>query len=113
MIKREGDLMEVQGPLTTETVPAIFAIGLQQLSSENLRVDFSRVDAVDSAAVSLLLGWARAACRYQHGLRVSGLPDDLQSLARLYGVVELLPQQSHNPFRSVERPEPPVSPVSF
>ena len=110
MIKREGEWMVVRGSLTMETVPEIFAIGLQQLSSENFRVDFSHVEAVDSAAVSLLLGWARAACRYRHGLRVSGLPDSLQSLARLYDVVELLPQQSNDPFRSVERPEQPVSP---
>jgi phospholipid transport system transporter-binding protein len=110
VIKREGEWMLVSGKLTMETVPAIFAAGLQQLSSGNMRVDFSHVEAIDSAAVSLLLGWARAASRYRHGLRVIGLPEDLQSLSRLYGVVELLPQQSDAPFRSVERPEPPVSP---
>jgi phospholipid transport system transporter-binding protein len=109
VIKREGEWMVVQGSLTIETVPAIFAVGLQHLTSEDMRVDFSRVEAVDSAAVSLLLGWARAASRYRHRLRVTGLPDDLQSLAKLYGVVELLPQQSDAPFRSVERPEQPVS----
>jgi len=43
----------------------------------------------------MLLGWARAAQRVQHGLRVKGLPENLLSLARLYGVAELLPQQSN------------------
>jgi phospholipid transport system transporter-binding protein len=95
VITREGEWMVVHGGLTMETVPAIFAVGLQHLASENMRVDFSRVEAVDSAAVSLLLGWARAASRYRHDLRVTGLPDDLRSLAQLYGVVELLPQQSN------------------
>ncbi|MBI3479533.1 MAG: STAS domain-containing protein [Nitrosomonadales bacterium] len=105
MIRREGDWMLVHGNLTIETVPAIFAAGLKQLSGENMRVDFSHVEAVDSAAISLLLGWARAASHYRHGLRITGLPDDMQSLARLYGVVDMLPQQSDEPFRGVERSE--------
>lgn len=94
MIRREGERLIVQGRLTIATVPALFETGLQHLTSENLLVDFSEVEAVDSAAVSLLLGWARAAKRNQHDLRVSGLPADLLSLARLYGVSDLLPQQS-------------------
>lgn len=86
--------MAVSGPLTIATVPALFATGLQHLTSEDMLVDFSGVEAVDSAAVSLLLGWLRAAQRSQHTLSVTGLPDDLLSLAQLYGVVELLPRQS-------------------
>jgi len=92
--KREDDWMVVEGHLTIETVPALFETGLQHLASEDLRVDFSGVESVDSAAVSMLLGWTRAAQRSQRTLRVTGLPDDLLSLARLYGVAELLPQQS-------------------
>lgn len=92
MIKRDGDRLLVHGRLTIATVPALFETGLQHLSKEDLLVDFSAVEAVDSAAVSLLLGWQRAAHRAQRQLRVMGLPDDLQSLARLYGVDELLPQ---------------------
>lgn len=92
MIKRDGDRLLVHGRLTIATVPALFETGLQHLNKEDLLVDFSAVEAVDSAAVSLLLGWQRAAQRAQRQLRVMGLPDDLQSLARLYGVDELLPQ---------------------
>jgi phospholipid transport system transporter-binding protein len=94
VIKREGEWMVVQGNLNIGTVPALFETGLQHLAGEDFQVDFSRVDSVDSAAVSLLLGWARAARNMQHGLRVKGLPEDLLSLARLYGVADLLPQQS-------------------
>lgn len=86
--------MVVSGPLTIETVPALFATGLQHLTSEDMLVDFSGVEAVDSAAVSLLLGWLRAAQRSQHTLSVTGLPEGLLSLAQLYGVAELLPRQS-------------------
>jgi len=94
VIAREDGRLVVSGRLTIATVPALFEEGLQHLSSEDLLVDLSKVEAVDSAAVSMLLGWLRAAQRSQRALRVTGLPDDLLSLANLYGVVELLPQQS-------------------
>ena len=94
MIKRDGEWMVVNGSLTIETVPALFEAGLQHLTGEDFQVDFSQVDSVDSASVSMLLGWTRAAQRIQHELRVKGLPENLLSLARLYGVAELLPQQT-------------------
>ena len=94
MNAREDGWLEVDGQLTMETVPAVFESGLQRLASEDLRVDFSKVESVDSAAVSMLLGWARAAQRSQRVLHVTGLPKDLLSLARLYGVDGLLPQQA-------------------
>ena len=91
MIAPDTGHIAVQGRLTIETVPALFEAGLQHLSKGDLRVDFSQVEAVDSAAISMLLGWERAAQRSQRDLRVVGWPDDLLSLARLYGVDELLP----------------------
>jgi phospholipid transport system transporter-binding protein len=94
VIEREDGRLVVRGRLSIATVPALFEAGLQQLTNEDLLVDFSAVEAVDSAAVSMLLGWARAAQRSQRELRVTGLPDDLLSLARLYGVDDLLPRQS-------------------
>lgn len=94
MIALEDGRLVVRGRLTIATVPALFEAGLQYLAREDLLVDFSAVEAVDSAAVSMLLGWLRAAQRNQRTLHVTGLPDDLLSLARLYGVADLLPQQS-------------------
>jgi len=94
VITREDGRLVIRGRLTIATVPALFETGLQHLASEDLLVDFSQVEAVDSAAVSMLLGWLRAAQRSQRTLRVTGLPDDLLSLADLYGVTELLPRQS-------------------
>ncbi|HEY8888396.1 MAG TPA: STAS domain-containing protein [Gallionella sp.] len=91
----EGEWMVVQGNLNIETVPALFETGLQHLASEDFQVDLSQVESVDSAAVSLLLGLTRAAQLARHDLRVKGLPENLLSLARLYGVAELLPQQSN------------------
>lgn len=94
MIEREGNRLVVRGRLDIATVPALFEAGLQYLASEDLLVDMSAVEGVDSAAVSLLLGWARAAQRSRRKLHVSDLPADLLSLARLYGVEELLPPRA-------------------
>lgn len=94
MISREDGRLVVRGRLTMETVPALFQSGLQHLEGEDLLVDLAQVEAVDSAAVSMLLGWSRAARRNSHELRVTGLPEDLVSLATLYGVADMLPQQS-------------------
>ena len=94
MIAREDGRLVVRGRLTIETVPALFQAGLQHLGEEDLLVALAQVEAVDSAAVSMLLGWSRAAQRSQRTLRVAGLPADLLSLATLYGVADMLPQQS-------------------
>lgn len=89
----EAECIAVQGRLTIGTVPALFTSGLQRLAAGDLCVDFTGVEAVDSAAISMLLGWKRAAQKGQRELRLVGCPGELLSLARLYGVDELLPLQ--------------------
>jgi len=95
VIERDGEWIVVQGSLTIETVPELFETGIRHLANEDFKVDFSQVDSVDSAAVSMLLGWVRAAQSAKRELRVKDFPEDLLSLARLYGVADLLPQQSN------------------
>jgi len=94
MNQRADEWMRLEGPLNMETVPAWFATGTQRLANEDLLVDFSRVEAVDSAAIGMLLGWARAAQGAGRELQVTGMPEALLSLSRLYGVDVMLPQQS-------------------
>lgn len=91
MISRKGDSLAVSGRLTMETVAGLFNIDLRPEGSSTMEIDFSQVEAVDSAAVSLLLCWLRRAQRENVTLNFSKIPDNLLSLARLYGVAELLP----------------------
>lgn len=84
----------MQGSLDMTTVPAIFEKGLQHLAHANMQVDFSQVESVDSAAVSMLLGWERVAQQLKREFSVSGMPADLLILAHLYGVEALLPAQA-------------------
>ena len=73
------------------TATELFNSGLQPNGKAALVVDMSQVEAVDSAAVSLILAWLREAQRSQVTLCFSHVPDNLLSLTRLYGVAELLP----------------------
>lgn len=93
MITRDGQRMAVQGRLTIETVPVVFNAGLQHLLADDLLLDLAQVEAVDSAAVAMLLGWMRAAQNGKRSFKVVGLPHDLLSLATLYGVADMLPVQ--------------------
>lgn len=95
MIERAGDCLQVSGRLTMETVSALFDTNLEAGAKGVLEVDLSQVEAVDSAAVSLLLSWLRRSQRSSVALCFSHVPENLLSLARLYGVAELLPMCSH------------------
>lgn len=84
------DSVRLAGPLTLNTVKALFDQGLPQGRS-SLVVDLSGVEAVDSAAVSLMLVWMREAQRRNITLCFNAVPENLMSLARLYGVSDVLP----------------------
>ena len=94
MITRDGDKLQLAGPLTLQTARALFDRGLQANGSASLVVDLSGVEAVDSSGVSLLLSWLREAQRSNITLCFSNIPDNLLSLARLYGVADMLPMCS-------------------
>jgi phospholipid transport system transporter-binding protein len=91
VIRREGDRVLVSGPLTLETVKALFDQGLQTNGKPSLVVDLSGVEAVDSSAVSLLLVWVRQAQHADVRLCFNHVPENLLALASLYGVADALP----------------------
>lgn len=90
MITRAGDHLHLSGSVTIATVNALFNEGLKAQAGSNLVIDFSRLEKVDSSAVSLMLVWLREAQRSKVNLRFANVPDNLMSLATLYGVSELL-----------------------
>ena len=82
--------MQVSGPVTIETATALFKKGLESPQNSKLVIDFTSLEKVDSAAVSLMLVWLRAAQRNNVNLHFANVPDNLTSLVKLYGVAELL-----------------------
>jgi phospholipid transport system transporter-binding protein len=91
VIQREGDRLLVSGRLTMETIGASFNEAMLPLEGKNWTVDLAQVEAADSAGVSLLLGWLRNAQRHEAKLTFVNVPENLRSLADLYGVADALP----------------------
>ncbi len=92
MIVRDGNALRVQGPITMATARAVLEEGLGLFAQDDLQIDLGEVQEVDSSAVSLLLEWVRAARGKNRRLTYVNLPENLKSLASLYGVLELLPR---------------------
>jgi phospholipid transport system transporter-binding protein len=80
------------GPLTFETVPALFRGLEEQVQREAAveRIDLAGVTAVDSAGLALLLEWQARARANGRSLAVRNVPGALLRLARLCEADELL-----------------------
>jgi phospholipid transport system transporter-binding protein len=90
MIRVEGDRLMLSGEVTYQTVTGLVSQGPVAQGGDVTVVDVGGVTRADSSALALLLEWLRAAGRGGARLRVENLTADLASLARLYGVEELL-----------------------
>ena len=91
MIRREGDRMVVSGALTLASVAAVLLEGSVAIGEGVRTVDLAEVGELDSSALALLLAWLREAKRQNRSLVFANLPQGLTTIARLYGVAELLP----------------------
>ncbi|MFN3564571.1 MAG: lipid asymmetry maintenance protein MlaB [Burkholderiaceae bacterium] len=70
---------------------ALLGQGIDAIRAGDANFDLSAVRQVDSSAVALLLAWQREAQSRGTRLALSGLPPAVASLAKLYGVDELIP----------------------
>ncbi len=91
MIRREGDRMMVSGALTLANVAAALGQGSAAIGEGVRTVDLGEAGELDSSALALLLAWLREAKRRDCDLVFTNLPQGLTTIARLYGVAELLP----------------------
>lgn len=91
MIRNAGDRIEVSGAMTLPGASALLADGTAALTGAETVFDLSAVDAVDSSSIAVIFGWLRQAKRAGKTIRIAHPPQDLLSLAELYGVTELLP----------------------
>lgn len=91
MIRREGERMVVSGAVTLANVAELLADGSAQIDRGVRTVDLAEVDELDSSALAMLLAWLREAKRRNRQLAFANLPEGLTTIARLYGVAELLP----------------------
>ena len=78
----------LQGDLVLDRATALLAEGEAAIKAGVRGFDLAGVGRVDSSALSLLLSLRRRAGA--EDLRFDNIPDSLISLARLYGIAELL-----------------------
>lgn len=76
--------------LTVDNATAALAQGVAALHAGQTVFDLRNVQSVDSAAVSVLLAWQRAARAAGVSLELRNLPPMLRSLTKLYGVCSLV-----------------------
>jgi len=74
------------GFVTNQNAPAVVEAGRAAMHAGDFVIDFSGVTRCDTAAVACILEWHRAARAAKATLRLVGLPPEVHSLAKLYGV---------------------------
>ena len=90
MIECNNGRCTLKGAVNLENALALREEGLRLFVDPEVTLDLAGVTEVDSAAVSLLFEWRRAALAANRSIRYVNLPDNLTSLAKLYGVTELV-----------------------
>jgi phospholipid transport system transporter-binding protein len=92
MIRREGRKMMVSGPVTLANAAALLDEGRRHLAEGVRSVDLGEVTELDSSLLALTLAWLREARAAKREVAFANPPEAMQTLARLYGVEELLPK---------------------
>jgi phospholipid transport system transporter-binding protein len=90
MIVKQGNRYLIDGPVTLDNVGALVAQGTA-FDGDRVIVDLSGVTRADSSGLSLLLEWTRRFSGSGRQIVFANLSHSLQSLADLYGVVDLIP----------------------
>lgn len=67
------------------------ALGIEAIQRGDASFDLSAVRTCDSSALVVLLAWQRTAQAAGRSIEVTGVPDDMLSLAKVYGVNHILP----------------------
>ena len=93
MIRRDGERLVIAGPVTLANVAQLLEEAKAHVASVRA-VDLGEVTEVDSSLLAVLIAWLREAKAAGRTLSYARLPEDLRTLARLYGVAELLPQDA-------------------
>ena len=94
IILHEGEQLRVEGSITIDNVVSVIARGMGLLDRGDVTIDLAGLTEADSSVVSLLLEWRREAARRNRQVHIANMPENLQSLVRLYGVSELINPQT-------------------
>ena len=90
MIDFNKSQWNLSGDLTIEKIPAIIDLINKQKADKKTTIDFSKVTSIDTSTLSLIFELQREAKKNQSHFTFKNLPKNLNSLAKLYGVEDLV-----------------------
>ncbi len=90
MIDFDKNQWNLSGDLTIEKIPAIIDLINKQEADKKTTIDFSKVTSIDTSTLSLIFELQREAKKNQSHFTFKNLPKNLNSLAKLYGVEDLV-----------------------
>lgn len=85
----------ISGNLLLDDIEQLLAVNEVIADSNAMEIDMAGVTEVDSVTISLIFEWLRQAKGNKCKLVYTNLPTTLTSLASLYGVLDLIPQATH------------------
>ena len=86
--------MLLSGTVTLANVAALLDEGRRHVEEGVQTVDLGEVSEMDSALLALMLAWLREAKARGQALEFARPPESLRTIARLYGVDDLIPVAS-------------------
>ena len=90
-ITQQANQWHVSGEVLMDNANSILNESNAFEMTGDLEVDFSEVTDVDTAALSLMMEWQRRALAANCKINFANVPENLNSLAELYGVAEFIP----------------------
>jgi phospholipid transport system transporter-binding protein len=90
MMVCDDNQCRLQGALTVDNAASLLNELKPHLERGVRTLDLSAVEQVDSAALALIFSSLRQSRAAGHELDLTGLPENIMTLAELYGVSELL-----------------------
>ena len=90
LVQHNDGLVEVHGSLQHDTVSSLYdRIKFNQLSDQNVLIDLSAVESVDSAGLALCLSWISQAQSHIVSIEFRGVPEQMRRLASMNRVDDL------------------------
>jgi phospholipid transport system transporter-binding protein len=90
-ITAENNTWKLRGNLVVDKAETVLAESLAlPMDDTALVVDFAAVNTVDTTALALVLAWKRRAKEEFSEISFINFPDNLMSLASLYGVQDFI-----------------------
>ncbi|MFY9329395.1 MAG: STAS domain-containing protein [Georgfuchsia sp.] len=91
MIEVSAELAKVTSAMNLTSAKSLFEEGISLIAGPVTSFDLGAVTEVDSSGLAVVFGWLREAQRLDKAVRIVNLPENLSSLAEVYGVKDLLP----------------------